>query len=156
MKHAWTILCRKSSIDKDTNNLSLFDSFEELHVTPTDKLPDKAKQGLPVNFEIVSLWYDNDPSTESKGTLRIELYDSKNKKFKEFDHEFVIPKNFKRMRTRIRMIGLPMSEAGDYIFKIKYQKSDQTNYTLATELPFEIRYQDSVGNVMNKINRKAR
>ncbi len=155
MKHAWTILCQKAIIDKVTNNLSLIDSVEELNISLAANDLDKTPRALPVSFEIVSFWYDNNPQTESKGTLQVEIYNSKNTKLHEFHHEFVIPKNYKRMRTRIIVKGLPFSEPGDYIFKIKYQKPDQTNYTLATELPFEIRSQDTVGNIMSKINRKA-
>ena len=153
MKHAWTVLCQKSTIDKDTNTMSLVDVFEEL--TFNKEVPDKKVTGVPLSFELVSLWYDNLYEKESSGTLLVEVYDEQNKKLKEFTHEFVIPKQFKRMRTRVRVNGLPFSGLGDYTIRISYKHGTEKEYTEVTELPLELRAEKSVKEVLDQVGKRV-
>ena len=59
MRHVWSLLCRSSAIHKDLNNLSIFDTFEEV----TLLAPILEPAVLPLNFQMVTLWARTDLGT---------------------------------------------------------------------------------------------
>lgn len=54
--HAWTVLCARSLIDRDTNNISL-DVLEQLNVQIPPPLQGAGGFVLPARLEVVSLWF---------------------------------------------------------------------------------------------------
>src|SRR3989338_249472 len=72
IKHAWTVLCQKSIMDQETNNISL-DVLEQLNVKDLS-FPEEAKGIIfPIQMEIVSLWYrtQKDQGLKGKSQQRI-------------------------------------------------------------------------------------
>lgn len=70
--HVWSILCGKSTTDRETNNLSLFEVIEQINVL--GPLPEPAaKMALPMPFELVSLWCRANPGEPEESTARIKL-----------------------------------------------------------------------------------
>ena len=65
MQHIWSILCQNSTIDGDTNSLSIFNCFEQLNVDiDKSKMPQDKKVVLPIGFDLVSLWIDDNTTKE--------------------------------------------------------------------------------------------
>jgi hypothetical protein len=65
--HAWTALCDRCTVDRDTDNLNL-DTLEAISVTKPD---DGVLTLVPCRLEVVSLWYRRDP--DQGGQLRARV-----------------------------------------------------------------------------------
>ena len=137
MKHIWSILCKSSSIDQETNLVTLRDCIEQLDIT-ISKNAHQVKTLVPIEFELVHLWSGNQSSEIKKFKVKIELYDPKSKKINEFSAPFVYPENKKRMRTLMKIKGLPVTSMGIYIFRIKLKEEGQKQYRKVAEIPLDI------------------
>lgn len=135
MQHIWSVLCKSSVIDQDTNLITLRDCLEQLNVTITKK---QEKNVVPIEFELINLWYNDKSDEDKKFEVKIELYDPKNEKIHEFSGLFLFPQDKKRMRTRMQMKGLPVTFTGKYIFKVRLRAEDRKPYKEITEIPLDV------------------
>ena len=74
INHIWTVVCTKSVIDSDTNNISLIDTIERLRINlPIGQSSNTAPINISINFEIVSLWerYPYEEPTSKIARIRI-------------------------------------------------------------------------------------
>ena len=137
MKHIWSILCKKTVIDTDTNNLSIFDVLEEATFTPFDKEWNKEKDKpimVPFDFELVSLWLIE---KEKKLEMLIEVCNPKGKRVKVFEKIIPFPQGKTRMRTLIKIRKFKFRGPGNYLFSVKVK--DGQRYKLVAEIPLEIK-----------------
>lgn len=140
MKHIWSVLCRKSVIDQETNNLSLYDVFEQLDVSiksNQESNKEIKKINIPVEYEVVSMWMKDDPKKEFTAKIELEVLDPDGSVSKTFQHSFLFAAGLKRMRSRLRVVGLDISTSGDYIFNLKYNNGKKGSQIVAS-LPLEV------------------
>lgn len=140
MKHIWSVLCKRSVIDNETNLLSLFDSLEQLTVTlDENKVENKDKVNIPIEFHLVSFWLDGNISKEREFFVDTDLYDPNNKKLSTFSGKYQMKKGIKRFRSRIIVNGLPTTVGGDYLFKIKIKDKKSGKFKEVAELPLDVK-----------------
>src|SRR3989338_3345577 len=125
IKHVWSVLCKESVINQDDNNISIHGVLEELSVflTPlkeTGKMPEKF--GIPVNYEIVSMWQRNKNVDLAKADIEYILIDSDNKEILKSTQIIEIRKTSRRHRSRMKITGMPLTKAGDYTFQVKIKE----------------------------------
>lgn len=134
IEHAWSIACARSSTDKETNNLSIFDVIEQLNVL--GPLPDPAtKSAVPITYEIVSLWYRADPKAPEETVGRIRLVGPNEAEV--FGQEFPVNLiDHPRMRTQLRSLGFPMLGAGRYMFLVEIRRNN--NLESAARIPVQL------------------
>ncbi|NQU78018.1 hypothetical protein HQ544_04960 [Candidatus Falkowbacteria bacterium] len=146
MKNVWTVICKKSVIDQDSNNLNLFEVIEEINV-PAD-IRKFLKDGVkiaPVEFEVINLWVINKGEKGKNQEIRIELYDPSNKKLKDYIHSFSIAQHFKkRIRTRMKIFGFPLSKEGEYKFRIKIKEGAKKEFITVSEVPIDIVFNKNI------------
>lgn len=65
--HAWTALCDRCMVDRDSDNLSL-DTLEAISVAKAD---DGEPALVPCRLEVVSLWYRRDPDQGGQQRARV-------------------------------------------------------------------------------------
>jgi hypothetical protein len=138
MRHIWSILCKKSIIDADTNNISLNEALEEVAFNiPLDK-DFKLPTSFNFDYELVSFWTSDKPEGGEKFYFEIEFVDPDKKSLNKLEREIVFPENKKRLRTRIKSNSLSTTKEGEYIFKIKAKKEKNDKYKILTEIPLTI------------------
>ena len=140
IKHVWSVLCRRSVIDSETNNLSLYDVFEQLTVDLKFKEQDKdklTKVTVPLEYEFVSLWYKQ-ANSKFEGQFKVDVWTPKGEIEKTFEQVFEMAPTMKRMRTRLRINGFVAEDSGIYLFKISYKEKNNNKYTEITDIPFEV------------------
>ncbi|MBI4067534.1 hypothetical protein HY407_04060 [Candidatus Gottesmanbacteria bacterium] len=140
IKHIWSILCRRSIVDNETNNISINDVFEQLSVDLKVKKSDADKVKLiniPIEFEVVCMWVKND-KTPFKGNLNVEILNPKGTVVKNFEQPLEMPETMKRLRSRLKIMGMVVEEPGDYIFRVNVKEEGQKLYKAVAELPLEI------------------
>lgn len=141
IKHVWSVLCRNSVIDRDDNNISLQSIMEQLTVNLSAKgqVKDSDNIGIPLNYEIVSMWQKKDVSQVAKGEVEYTLLDPKGKGLIKNTRTIEIPKTLRRFRSRMKISGLPLTLSGDYTFQIRLKEEDSDKFKLVSELPLEIK-----------------
>lgn len=124
IKHAWSVLCGKSIIDKDTNNISL-DVLEEitLGILP---IPEAAAGVIcPIQFEVVSLWYRDDIDHPESTQAHINIMAPNGQRLGRSDFEVNLSA-YQRLRTRSRIGGIPIpsGQSGRFQFIVEFLEND--------------------------------
>ncbi|MEK7092332.1 MAG: hypothetical protein AAB907_01770, partial [Patescibacteria group bacterium] len=140
MKHVWSILCRRSVIDNETNNISLYDALEELSVGVKVKqqvAPMPEVINIPIDYEVVSLWMKEDKKTHAQADTEIEVVQPNGKPAKSFLQKIDMPEKMQRLRARYRINGFGVTMPGTYWFKIKIREIGEKQFKTVSEIPLE-------------------
>ena len=113
-RHIWTVVCSRSVIDIDSQNISLFDITEQITL-PLDFFNQSRQRMLPIELEVVSLWARNATETPDKGRARLSFLSPTHKLIhqQEFDLDLT---QTPRTRSRLRISSLPLEKVGEYNF----------------------------------------
>lgn len=132
--HAWTVLCARSSIDSDSNLMSLFDIIEEITVEGLISDPGV----IPGPFDLVSLWTRRSLDAPEEGLARWTLLSPTNR---EVTHStFAIDLSMAhRLRSRTRLAAVPIESAGLYWFRCEYKSAEGNEWAEVARLPLEIK-----------------
>ena len=138
IRHAWTVICEKSIIDIDTNNISL-DVLEQLNM-PNLLLPPEAEGIiLPTQLEAVSLWYrsPSDLGEKVNGRLRVEV--TGHPETQPPAHIEIDLTESCRLRTRVRSntLSIPKNFSGNFYFVTEIQNQD--DWIEVSRIPVEIK-----------------
>ena len=145
----WSVLCERSVIDIDSNNISLFNVLEEIAVST---IPPQQNASLlfPLSFELVTLWARAVPTAPAKGRGRTRVIKP--------DGELVQPgfpiydidlSQYERIRVRQRLLGLPISESGTCWFSVDIWDDDHSTWQEAGRVPIKLKVEvpeQSAGN----------
>jgi hypothetical protein len=150
MKHIWTVLCQKSSIDNETNLLSLFNCVEELSLIIDKTKAPRGNLVIPIEFQLVSFWTVENSNKDNTLEMKGELIDSNGKILNKFENKFNIKKGISRFRNRTNFQGLPITEAGRYIIKMMQKNEDKKEFEIVTELPLDIKISYKLMDIPDK------
>lgn len=140
-KHLWSVPCQKSTIDQDTNSISLFDITERLEIGLSSEFFDKQKEQekkgfvIPLNFEIVSYW-KRISEKDVKDKMKLSILDPKNKELASFEMDVNIPKNINAVRLRAKFNQFKATVSGVYCIQIHHIYSKKSE--IVSELPIEV------------------
>lgn len=142
IKHIWSVLCQKSIVDQQTNNVSLLDVFEalELEITPAQNTMTSSNPefNVPVQYEIISLLSKEkaDPK-DTQYSIRITLINPGGEKKILVDRELPFLANKRRMRSINQIRGLPINKSGDYHFVVAIKQDER--FQEVADLPLEVK-----------------
>jgi hypothetical protein len=132
--HVWSVLCQSSSVDADTNNISLFNLVEQLG------LPEDAPFPIALGdaMQIVTMWARIDINTPVSGEERISVVSPTNEILQTFPPSVIDLKKFIRLRHRFVAGGLVFPEWGRYLFNIELREGDSEEFKLVTSIPLDL------------------
>ena len=143
IKHIWSVLCRQSVVDQQSNNVSLISVFEQLQVdippAGLSTMSGSKDINIPVQYELVNFWSKTKEGEDEKGNIRIVLSDPEGKEIKRIDKNLVIPQNNRRIREINKIQGIALRGSGIYYFIISIKQQGNNIYKQVAELPLEIR-----------------
>jgi len=141
IKHIWTVLCKESKLDAESNNISLMDSTEALQFSVDD--PNTNYEGtknnlVPVKFEVVSLLFR--PKSGKKQTIQLEyeFVDPNGKVTGKFGNTVEFLEAHKRMRNRMKLDTFALNVSGDYWCKTYIKSGTSTKRELVAEVPLTV------------------
>jgi len=135
INHIWTVLCTRSSTDRETNNISLFDVIEQLNVL--GPMPEvTANVALPIPYEVVTLWARAQPTEAEESAARLILIAPNNAEIHTQPFSVNLTQK-SRMRTQLRSVGFPLRGPGRYIFKLEIQRANG-NWEPVAHIPVEV------------------
>lgn len=140
VKHIWSVLCRRSLVDRETNNISLTEVFEQLGVNVSakqdGKFPDTVN--VPLEFELVSMWHREVPQKHIRAAAKVEIINPEGKIVKDLDEKIEMPPTMRRLRTILKIVGFTVEMSGNYIFRVKFKEEGQNGYVEVAEIPLEV------------------
>ncbi len=149
IEHLWTIACSSSSIDGETNNVSLFNIIEEVGIQlqpPVGQVIDfEEKKAFPLQMEIISLWKRLVNDVDIASDIKIELLDPNNKKLQEMPYRLEIKSQHQRMRMRIRVNGMNFTGQGEYHFSVLVKEEEGDNFQEVARIPLLVKIASLTG-----------
>ncbi len=137
-KILWALLCSSSSIDSESNNLSVANIIEEITVGKEAFVNDATRIELGVNLQILSLIKKIKNIAVVKVDMRIKFIDPNNTELNSFDYSLEIPSDKLRMRQRINVPTLPITTAGEYRFEFHVKEEGGSKFENSAEIPLII------------------
>ncbi len=144
--HDWTLMCRSSSIDKDTGMLSLFnivdrlvvnrDHFEK-HLQTQEGESEKKDFIIPAEFEIISMWSKSgfEPlSLEAK----TEISDAQGNALFRFSYNIYLKEGRKKRRNRSKIKGFKITGEGLYVISLSVRKDEGEDYRHVSRMAIDV------------------
>ncbi|HEX5456224.1 MAG TPA: hypothetical protein VFW77_02550 [Candidatus Saccharimonadales bacterium] len=141
VKHIWSILCRESIVDADTNNISANQLYETLQFNVTvDKAEYEKKKKLAgqFNFEIVSLLYRDKPGKIEELDIELDILDPKDEKLGTALSKIEFKEKYKRVRNRIKFSTIALTSSGTYYFKVYIKKNNKRELVVAIPIDIQL------------------
>jgi hypothetical protein len=141
VKHIWSVLCRTSIIDVDTNNVTLQETYEELLIEASTEGQTIGGAdhtiALPFPFEVTSLFYRESSSEDEDFTVVTTFTSPQGKPLFTKEDQVKIRAGQKRARTRLKSMTIPLTTTGTYILKVELKQVG--NKTTYSEIPLDIK-----------------
>lgn len=135
IEHIWSVLCSRSVIDSETNNVSIQDIIEQININA-----EPAENGfLPIQLELITLWGRKEINETAKGIERVTFITPSGKNEVISEAEIDLTKA-ERHRQRVRFPGLPVNETGKYYFKVEIKNGDN-EWKQASAIPLKVVFQ---------------
>ena len=153
MKVLWSILCSGTSIDRETNNISLFNVIEQVKATavfassdqvgsPPKKTDDLLHVVSALSMRFVTLWARTDPDTPESGQGRHKLVPPSGEPAVTNPYKIDLTK-FKRTRVMSNFPGLPSRGPGQYVLAVEWEQA-KGHWETLFELPIEVDVEEGV------------
>lgn len=137
--HIWSVLCARSIIDSETNNISLIDVIEQVNLpAPPPPSTDGGVTFIPISLELVSLWSRENADAPENRRCRVRVNSPGGlpagmPTTVEFQVDLTV---HQRSRTRARLPGLPIRETGTCSFVVEMSRDGE--YTQVASIPLLI------------------
>jgi len=142
IKHIWSILCDSSSIDGESNKVSLFNVLESLTVYGN---PEQV-YGIPIKFEVITLW-ERTGETPVEGVMRLMQIKPDGESSNPLEVKIDLSKSHFH-RTRISIQGLPLAGPGRYVYQVE-SKEEEADWQKVAELPILINFEEPKSNTQD-------
>jgi len=127
IKHIWSILCERISVDQQTNLVSYLSCIEEITVT---QLP-----AIHSLFALGSIWQTDRPGEDilKIRLVRISPDGLKNTLIETDDFKL----DTERHRTNLILNGILFDQAGTYVFRVESRL--KAAWKTETEIPLKVK-----------------
>ena len=131
-----------SSLDRQKNNLSLFNVIDELNLPKEVFGSPGEKKALRLEHEIITLWRrtiaTNFDVRKLEYDLSLSLIDGEGKSLQQVVTPFVFGAGKRRLRFNIQLNALPIAGPGDYCYRLEIHSPDGSA-SERFDIPFEVK-----------------
>ena len=143
MKVNWSIIAESMAIDRDTNNLSLFNIIEQAQIPEPPELSDTSNgdtlPAVPLKLVVVTLFSRSEPDQGERKEVRLVVA-MPNGRVAETPLRFDVDlESAARNRTRINVGTLPLAGQGEYLFRIE-GLDEGGEWQMMSEAPLQVEY----------------
>ena len=132
--HEWTVICRSSSIDKESGALSIFNVADNIKVNKKHFEEHISKDGekerpfiIPAEFEIISMWSKSNPDFLSL-EVKTEVFDPFSESLFRFSYNVSLKEGRQKSRNRSKIKGFKVTGAGLYTVNLSVRKDEGEEY----------------------------
>src|SRR3989344_280522 len=137
----FSLLCRSSSIDRDTNSASILEIIEEITITSDPFVKsdgNRQNNFIPLPFELFTLW-ERGIVVNEETICKVKISIINPQKIEK--EQITVPLKFesgkKRVRLRIKSPGINFSGYGTHSFRIYLEVGGK--FVTVKEIPLEIK-----------------
>jgi hypothetical protein len=132
--HIWSVLCERSIVDRESNNITL-QTVREQVVVFSEPVPGGI---IPMHMELVSFWGRSVPDEPSVDNARVTLFKPSGELI--ISRDVVINlSEVERSRNRIIFNGIPADQPGRYIFLVEISVDD--DWIQVARVPLSVDFQ---------------
>jgi hypothetical protein len=136
-QHVWTVACRFSMTDAESNNVSLIGVLEEITIPaapPTAPPAAPDARLVPATIDVVTLWSRDEEERQEEGFGRMSLVAPSGHTVLDFSYPVNLRES-RRFRSVGRILGLPAPEAGRYSFRVERRRSEEDAWEPVASIP---------------------
>ncbi len=153
INHVWSMICSGVSIDRQTNNLSIFNVIDQIRVPKNGLVRAEGQSGkegqlaVPISFNLLTLWERPTSDTEERASVEIRVVEPDKKVRKIASYELTFASGIKRLRSISPWGGIRVSSSGLYDFKLFLKEDGQSIFREVGNVHLDIEILDeSLGN----------
>ncbi len=139
MRHIWSLLCSRCVTDKVSNNVSLFEVLEEIHLPPG--VAGKKEGGIeiiaPMPADWVTLWARSKKEKPETVLVKDTILSPSGEILGEREYSVNLQENG-RNRTMRRIPLPPSDKPGVYRFRTQVKDGEQKSWRRVSEIPLEV------------------
>jgi len=140
LKHRWTLLCERFSIDQRSNNVTLFGIIDELHV-PKSAVSEAMAAGKPAAAQIQSVLVvqteRSDVGVPEKGVIECRLFDAEGQELGSSRADVSLERG-RRARSAFNINVLPVTNEGIYLYRVFHVVEGESQQV--DELPLRVMF----------------
>ena len=141
------MVCGSSSVDQNTNNMSLFNVFEEITINniaaQVSQKQQNIEQGQPAGVlfphEVITVWSRINLEQETKAEMKVEFIDPSGKILSSVNPAIIFEKGKQRMRIILKINGLQVTKPGEYKYVISLKTANDKSFKEVTALPIVVK-----------------
>jgi len=137
IRHIWSVLCSKAVVDRDSNNVSLFEVLEAVQITTGAALEFPAN--VPFDGTLVTLWAREQPNVPVTAEMRIRILGPADQDLGSFSATIGLQNN-PRFRNVARMSGLRCGGSGVHQFEVSWRLNDTDTWHSVASIPIELTF----------------
>lgn len=131
----WAVFCSKTSIDKISNNVSLFSVIEQINIS--NNLDSSEKTLINLQGELVALFWRSDIKTPERPFGRISILNPNEQMLGQ--SEFAVDlSQYSRSRHIVSVPAVAVQGAGVYKFRVELRATESDAWASAYDYPFEV------------------
>jgi hypothetical protein len=134
IRHVWTVLCSKASVDSQSNNISLFEVIESVQYKTQN--PFTFPTEVPFMGTLVTLWARQRADQPVNGEMRVRLFGPDANELLAFNSAINLS-SASRMRNLSSIQGLRIGGNGIHEWEISW-RMEGDDWQIAAHLPLEI------------------
>ena len=135
--HVWSVFCSKSSVDRNTNNISLFDVTEQLNLSYEGDLV-AGPVMVPGEFDLVSLWLRSNVEKPESPVLRASVIGPNGKTLVGPEHKIDLA-TAPRSRSILKMNAVPINGNGYHFFLVELRNEGTKVWQEVARIPLDVR-----------------
>lgn len=141
MIHNWSILCKKSVIEAETNVISLYELIEKIsigqRIEETGSVIVPNEFVMPLDFELVT-HFSEISKNSLKPSLKIEVLNQQNEKMGQTEHALQFNPKAKTLRSRVKFNTIKIKGEGTYTFKVSLKENEKSSFKEVANVPLEV------------------
>jgi len=131
----WTIVCEHAVVDRFTNNLSLLHVVEQITVGGSPETGEL----MPIPFDIMTLWERGDLESPEVAQTRTVIVAPNGDEISSTEIPVDLTE-YRRLRARLRVVGMPFSGFGRYRLRVDLQ--DDGDWMVVGGVSLEVRQKE--------------
>lgn len=120
----WTVICRYTSDDRNSNTISLISTIEEITFGGGNDTEDSDEIVMPISYHIVSTWWRGNSERSAKHQVRLRLISPRGQDLGGPDWG-VSFESSEFFRSNIQVNGFPYQGDGTYIYVLSCVDEDE-------------------------------
>lgn len=145
IEHVWSVVCSSSSVDRETNNISLFNLIEKLTfnipTTVLEKVKREEKRSIafPIEFEVVSRFRRSEAKEGFAFDYRLRVLNAESRIiFAGQEQKIALKEGIDNIRIRNQFKNIPIQKTGIYKIVIEIRNVGETTFRSVYSIPLDI------------------